>query len=197
MKNIKLIYLLSIIFSFALCHPLFSQNIYKGNYKVISNVLWNVDSSSKTLHCVVIDSDSTDNYMKTFNFYNENYDSVIYSFQDDEYPLSIYPLNDGSENLMIVSNSATATVFSVFSYLNGKISLVLESGSKFGPPELIYENQVDGCYIIIVTNIGWAPKQNGNGEKEIAQSANIYRWQKDRYIEVPNVPWSKRLNWKK
>jgi len=188
---------LSIIISLVLCHPLFSQNIKNGKDKIIADVLWKVDDSSSNLRCVIIEKDSAGDIVKTFKFYNDNLDSLIYSFEQDIYPLAVYPLNDGSDNLIIISNTVTSTIFSVYSYIKGKIVKVLQSGSKYGPPELVYENKGNGSYSIIVTNIGWAPKRNGKGEMEIAESADIYRWKNGKYIEIPNVPWSKRLNWKK
>jgi hypothetical protein len=204
MQNVRLNYYLSIIliiisFNNSYCQKL-KKKIFKekGKETVLFKVPWDVsvDKYSKTLYCELIQTDSVEFPGRTYKFFNEKFDSVIYSFEADDYPLAIYPLKDNSGNLIIVSSSGTSIVFSVFSYSDGKIYNVLHSGSKFGPPELIYEDK--GNYSIIVTHMDSFPlKQNNFSYISAPYTASIYRWKKDRYIEIPNVPWSKRLNWKK
>jgi hypothetical protein len=197
MKKFKLLLSMLILFLIILINSIYSQSIKIRNNEVRSSAYWLMDSDGIVVHCVVFEANQDSLPMRRVEFYNENYDSTLYSCKIEGGTLAVYPLNDGSDNLIIIYGTGDAIAFSVFSYSNGKIKNILTRSSKYGPPELIYENKDQNYFSIVVTNMEWVPKKNGYGDNIVPKSASIFRWEKNRYIETPNIPWSKRLNWKK
>lgn len=158
--------------------------------KLLFQTKW--DQNEITLQCEISEKDSLNYKIRELKIKDsENNGNILYSFHTIDYPVAVLPLGDDSANLMVIWETGSAFHIQVFSFNNGKVSKVLDTGSKYYP-ELFYENENSGAMTIMITNTGWINKEGIN--ELIPVSATRYSWNKTRYVELPDIPWKERFS---
>lgn len=146
-----------------------------------------------TIQCFITKDMDSLGAKRTLSFYMNSVskNNLIYSFETVDNPVGIFPLGEDSANLLVVWTSGSAYHFEVFSFQDGKIIKVLETGSRTYP-ELIYEGNQPNELSIMFTNLDWIKDKNGESDLK-ASSAALYRWVDGKYIKIEISPWQKRL----
>lgn len=116
----------------------------------------------------------------------------IHEFETADNFLSMYFLSDYNGNLMTIWISGSAYHFYVFSLIDKKIKLVLESGSKLTPEIVDIDN--DGKYEILVTDGAFLIDSDTKKVISYPESTNIYKWDGKSYKLIQIVHWKNRLN---
>lgn len=163
------------------------ENILVMNY-------WDVND--KTILCIVtlnkIKIEDTSFLNRRLNFYKKMGDKFkkIYEFNPGDIFLSMYPLSDNG-NLVTVWVTGSAYRFYIFSFIDERIKLVLDEGSKAMPEIVDIDN--DGEDEILITEGAFLTDYKTKKIISRPESTRIYKWEGKSYKLIKTVPWKNRL----
>jgi len=119
----------------------------------------------------------------------------VLSFTPRASPLSIFSTSELKPRLVTVwvSGSGAYLLF-VYAYVAGKVTKVLEAGSKMFP-EFVYPATSAGDYNqrIIVSSVDWVVDPASGESRQQPVTADIYVWDGKTYQVRRGVPWKDRL----
>lgn len=198
MKNIKyfLIILVTVLYG---CSGSYNQpgNSGAGLPQKSGNIKFLVPwgNGQTTVLCVVEEIDSSGYRLRNLSFFSDSISqsSKLYSHNDPDYPVAVLPLKDNAGNLLTIWQSGVAYHFKVYSFRDGNVTSVLESGSG-SYPELFYEKKESEDLSILVTNTDLVKNKKTREKDLLPVSATLYRWNGSKYISIPNIAWTKRFN---
>ncbi|MFZ1976696.1 MAG: hypothetical protein WAV76_01965 [Bacteroidota bacterium] len=153
---------------------------------------WNVKNG--LLMCVYSSrADDSVGTSSALSFYIENSidHEKIFQYPIDYHMVGIYQTCEYNGNLIVIWIAGSGYHFTVFSYLEGSVRLVLKGGSKI-MPELVLTN-VDSEYVILITHKIWVEDQKTGEETYIPTMTTVYKWFGDHYDRI-DVPYKKRFN---
>lgn len=174
-----------------------SKILEKGN--VLSMNYWDlsVDNNEETCLCVITEhtlrmGEDVLPY-RILSFYKKNDDKFakIYKFISGDSFLGMYPMGEVNRNLFTLWVAGSAYHFEVFSLIDNKIKLVLDSGSKEMPEIADIDNDEEPEILLSEGHFKAAGK---NDTVFIWETTGIYKWNGKSYKLVKTVPWKNRFN---
>jgi hypothetical protein len=134
-------------------------------------------------------------------------DKRVFSFNSDQLPISMFVMGEAG-NLATLWEAGDGTyILCIFTYQNGKVKKVLEGSSKL-LPEFVYEPKPPGSLIVdakqhvpggywnervIIANMDWVHDAKTGASEYLPVTADIFRWDGERYQVHEKVKWTERL----
>jgi len=153
---------------------------------------WNVEDDP--LLCVYSsmshDSIGISSALSFFQKGNDGNYKEIFHHPIDYHLVAFFQTCEYKGNLLVIWIAGSGYHFTVFSYLNGMVNLVLRGGSKV-MPELICSDSVSD-YQILVTHKQWEINKKTGESNYVPIMTAVYKWAKDHYEEI-DVSYKKRF----
>jgi hypothetical protein len=122
---------------------------------------------------------------------------TLFTYSPDLDPLSMFTMSEIKPRLMTLWLSGSGAYrLVVFAYTGGKVTQVLDVGSKF-LPEFAYSNNQNGSddeQRIIIANTSWEIDASTGKSVLKPTSADVYRWDGKTYQVKEDVPWLERFS---
>jgi hypothetical protein len=150
------------------------------------------DTIESPVVAIVSESDSAGCKIRKIAFYRESVDrqNLITVMNEMGNIVAMFPLKDASQNLMTIWTNGSAYEVVVFSFLDEKIYLTLDVGTR-SYPELFYENSQTSELSIAISNCELNDKPDGTAW--IPTTESIYTWSGKRYVKSNEITWDKRF----
>lgn len=118
----------------------------------------------------------------------------IYSMSPGDYPISIFSTSDVDPKLITIWVSGSAYILRIFYYEDGKITQVLEVGSKM-MPEFVYPSAAigKGQQRIVVSTMDWVSDLKTGQAVLQPVLADVYQWSGTKFVVKKGIPWKKRF----
>lgn len=157
---------------------------------------WSVfhNQESLLLRCVVRreDIDSEDAIGDVLTIYKKK-DSLweeVFTFGEGDSFLGAFPMAEAGGHLVTLWVAGSAYRVRVLVYADGLVKLVLDTGSRMLPPEIIYR-EVGKKALIVITDLEWVKRETMR--ERLPLTARVYGWDGTGYKLEATVPWKDRL----
>jgi hypothetical protein len=136
------------------------------------------------------DSIGTSSVLSFYQINDSGY-KEIFRYDADEHLVGIFQDRDSRGNLIVIWMAGSGYTFTIFSYINHNVLVVLEDESKM-LPEFVYEDYI-GRYDILVNRVDWMVDEKTGKHSLVPDSTAIYSWNDNHYNKVI-VAWNKRFS---
>lgn len=206
MKYCRKVTILNIIFiifysivSFAYSQPLDTRCVIKKDAPMWS-VWWSTEDEELLVKISKPDrkvANPGDYVLSAFRSSDKVY-KAIYKYELGGTPFAVFPIGiPDNSRLAVVSVRGSGYDVSIFKYMNGIVTKVFTSGSKW-MPEFIHIPIENNRYKhrLIVSKVEWDKEETEKNRKASQKtiSSDIYEWSYDGYELIVNIPWEKRFD---